>query len=431
MAKNIQSIRGMHDILPSQSASWQYLEATVRTLFNSYGYRELRTPIIEPTELFSRGIGEVTDIVEKEMYTFADRNGDSLSMRPEGTASCVRAGIQHGLLHNQQQRIWYTGPMFRHERPQKGRYRQFYQAGIETYGVATPDIDAEVITVGARLWKQLGLKNIKLQLNTLGSDEARLQYRAVLIKYFSVHHAQLDEDSQRRLHKNPLRILDTKNPELKDIVANAPSLMDYLDDESKQHFEGLCARLDILEIDYTINPRLVRGIDYYNRTVFEWVTEELGAQGTVCAGGRYDGLVKQLGGRATPACGFGIGLERLLLLMESQEIQTSALKPHVYLVLAGDDAQIAGVKLAETLRDTQTGLNLQCNVAAGSFKTQIKRADKSGAKYAFILGGSEIENNTITIKPLRSDTKQLSIPQHQLDHFIKEKILGERNTWPI
>ena len=423
MAKNIQSIRGMHDILPSQSASWQYLEATVRALFNSYGYRELRTPIIEPTELFSRGIGEVTDIVEKEMYTFADRNGDSLSMRPEGTASCVRAGIQHGLLHNQQQRIWYTGPMFRHERPQKGRYRQFYQAGIETYGIATPDIDAEVIAVGARLWKQLGLKGIKLQLNTLGSDEARQQYRDVLIDYFSAHEAQLDEDSKRRLHKNPLRILDTKNPDLKELVAAAPNLMDYLDDESKQHFDGLCTRLDVMGVEYEINPRLVRGIDYYNRTVFEWVTEELGAQGTVCAGGRYDGLVKQLGGRATPACGFGIGLERLLLLMEAQQIQIPALAPDVYLVLAGEEAQIAGVKLAKSLRDSQTNLSLQSNVAAGSFKAQIKRADKSGAKYAFILGGSEVEGNTITIKPLRSSAEQQTIPQDQLNNFIKENIV--------
>jgi len=267
MAKNIQSVRGMHDILPSQSSSWQYLEATIRTLFNSYGYRELRTPILEPTELFSRGIGEVTDIVEKEMYTFADRNGDSLSMRPEGTASCVRAGIQHGLLHNQQQRIWYTGPMFRHERPQKGRYRQFYQAGLETYGISTPDIDAEVIAIGARLWKQLGLKDIQLQLNTLGSDEARQNYRDILIEYFSAHHDQLDEDSQRRLHKNPLRILDTKNPDLKNIVEAAPSLMDYLDAESQEHFDGVKTRLDSLGINYHINPRLVRGIDYYNRTV--------------------------------------------------------------------------------------------------------------------------------------------------------------------
>ncbi|MCK5896131.1 MAG: histidine--tRNA ligase, partial [Cocleimonas sp.] len=350
MAKNIQSIRGMHDILPSQSAAWQYLEATVRSLFNSYGYRELRTPILEPTKLFSRSIGEATDIVEKEMYTFADRNGDSLSMRPEGTASCVRSGIQHGLLYNQQQRIWYTGPMFRHERPQEGRYRQFYQAGIETYGIATPDIDAEVIAVGARLWRQLGLKGIKLQLNTLGSDAARQQYRDVLIDYFSTHQDQLDEDAKRRLHKNPLRILDTKNPDLDKLVSAAPCLIDYLDDESKQHFDALCTHLDAMEIDYSINPRLVRGIDYYNRTVFEWVTEELGAQGTVCAGGRYDGLVKQLGGRATPACGFGIGLDRLLLLMESQQQQPAALTPHVYLILAGEEAQIAGAKFAETLR---------------------------------------------------------------------------------
>jgi histidyl-tRNA synthetase len=423
MAKNIQSIRGMHDILPSQSAAWQHLETTARALFNSYGYRELRTPILESSELFSRGIGEVTDIVEKEMYTFTDRNGDSLSMRPEGTASCVRAGIQHGLLHNQQQRIWYTGAMFRHERPQKGRYRQFYQAGIETYGVATPDIDAEVIAIGARLWRQLGLNGITLQLNTLGSDAARQHYREVLIEYFSAHHDQLDNDSQRRLHKNPLRILDTKNPALKTLVDAAPNLMEYLDEESKQHFEGVCTRLDQLGIAYTINPRLVRGIDYYNRTVFEWVTKELGAQGTVCAGGRYDGLVKQLGGRATPACGFGIGLERLLLLMDAQKIQTPALTPDVYLVLAGEEAQIVGVKLAEDLRDTHSALSLQSNLAAGSFKAQIKRADKSGADYAFILGSSEVEEKTITIKPLRTKDAQIAIPQTKLNHFIKENIL--------
>ncbi|HIO93719.1 MAG TPA: histidine--tRNA ligase [Leucothrix mucor] len=423
MAKNIQSVRGMHDILPLQSSSWQHLEATIRALFNSYGYRELRTPIIEPTELFTRGIGEVTDIVEKEMYTFADRNGDSLSMRPEGTASCVRAGIQHGLLHNQQQRIWYTGPMFRHERPQKGRYRQFYQAGLETYGVTTPDIDAEVIAVAARLWKQLGLNNIQLQLNTLGSDDARQKYREILIEYFSAHEEQLDEDSKRRLHKNPLRILDTKNPDLKDIVEAAPSLMDYLDDESKEHFDGVKNRLDTLGIDYQINPRLVRGIDYYNRTVFEWVTEELGAQGTVCAGGRYDGLVQRLGGRSTPACGFGIGLERLILLMEAQEIQILAIQPHAYLIMAGAEAQLAGIKLAEDLRDTHPTLQLQSNVAAGSFKAQIKRADKSGAGYAFILGESEILDSTVTIKPLRSDEEQVTISLQQLNNYIEKNIL--------
>ncbi len=425
MAKNIQSVRGMHDILPSQSSTWQYLEATIRSLFNSYGYHELRTPIIEPTELFSRGIGEITDIVEKEMYTFSDRNGDSLSMRPEGTASCVRAGIQHGLLHNQQQRIWYTGPMFRHERPQKGRYRQFYQAGLETYGVATPDIDAEVIAIGARLWKQLGLKNIQLQLNTLGSDKARQTYRKVLIDYFSAHQDLLDDDSKRRLHKNPLRILDSKNTDLKEIIESAPTLMDYLDNESKEHFDGVKVRLDSLKIDYYINPRLVRGIDYYNRTVFEWVTEELGAQGTVCAGGRYDGLVKQLGGRHTPACGFGIGLERLILLMEAQAIHTPSQRPHIYLIMAGETAQIAGIKLAESLRDNHDTLKLQSNVSAGSFKAQIKRADKSGAEYAFILGESEVSENNITIKPLRSEKEQITISQEQLNDYIKKNILKD------
>ena len=311
MAKNLQSVRGMRDILPEQSSSWQFIENIARELFNSYGYKELRTPIIESTDLFKRSIGDATDIVEKEMYTFEDRNGDSLTLRPEGTAGCVRAGMQHGLFHNQQQRIWYIGPMFRHERPQKGRYRGFYQAGIETYGIDGPDIDAEIIAVAARFWKKLGFKNVRLEINSLGSNEARQAYRDVLIKYFSENEELLDEDSKRRLHKNPLRILDTKNPKMKDLVANAPDLLDYLDQESKEHFEGLKQRLTIMGIEYQVNSRLVRGIDYYNRTVFEWITDELGAQGTICAGGRYDGLVQQLGGRATSACGFGIGLDRL------------------------------------------------------------------------------------------------------------------------
>ncbi len=405
MAKNLQSVRGMRDILPEQSSSWQMIENCARELFNSYGYKELRTPIIEPTELFKRSIGDATDIVEKEMYTFEDRNGDSLTLRPEGTAGCVRAAIQHGLLHNQQQRIWYIGPMFRHERPQKGRYRGFYQAGIETYGIATPDIDAEVIAIAARLWSKLGFKNVRLEINSLGSNEAREAYRSVLVDYFSQHQDQLDADSQRRLHKNPLRILDTKNPTMKELVANAPDLLDYLDDESKEHFEGLKERLDKMGIDYQVNSRLVRGIDYYNRTVFEWITDDLGAQGTICAGGRYDGLVKQLGGRETPACGFGIGLDRLQLLVEEQKLDQSRSKPHAYLVMAGKEAELAGLSLAEKLRDNFSKLRLQVNAGGGSFKSQLKRADNSGADYALILGENEVTENTINIKPLRKHLK--------------------------
>ncbi len=421
MAKNLQSVRGMRDILPDQSSSWQFIENIARDLFNGYGYKELRTPIIESTELFKRSIGDATDIVEKEMYTFEDRNGDSLTLRPEGTAGCVRAGMQHGLFHNQQQRIWYIGPMFRHERPQKGRYRGFYQAGIETYGIDGPDIDAEVIAVAARFWRKLGFKNVRLEINSLGSNEARQAYRDVLIEYFSANEDQLDEDSKRRLHKNPLRILDTKNPKMADLVSNAPDLFDYLDEESKEHFEGLKQRLDIMGIKYQVNSRLVRGIDYYNRTVFEWITDDLGAQGTICAGGRYDGLVKQLGGRATSACGFGIGLDRLQLLVEEQGLDTSTTAPHVYLVVAGKEAEMAGLSLAEQLRDNHPKLRLVVNGGAGSFKSQLKRADKSGAEYAFILGENEVNEHIITLKPLRDKNKeQQTIPQENLDDFLSK-----------
>ena len=426
MAKKLQSVRGMRDILPEQSASWQFIEATARDLFNSYGYKELRTPILEPTELFKRSIGDATDIVEKEMYTFEDRNGDSLTLRPEGTAGCVRAGMQNGLLHNQQQRIWYIGPMFRHERPQKGRYRGFYQAGIETYGIATPDIDAEVIAIAARFWKKLGFKNVRLEINSLGSNESRDAYREVLIDYFSAHKEQLDEDSLRRLHKNPLRILDTKNPNMKALVENAPDLLDYIDPESKEHFESLKKRLDHMGIDYLVNSRLVRGIDYYNRTVFEWITDDLGAQGTICAGGRYDGLVKQLGGRETPACGFGIGLDRLQLLVEEQGLLPSENNPHAFFVMAGDKAELNGISLAETLRDNFPQLRLMVNGGLGSFKAQMKRADNSGADYALILGDNEVDAKSIIIKPLRSNLKldeQMTIPQEQLADFISETLV--------
>jgi histidyl-tRNA synthetase len=427
MAKNLQAVRGMRDILPEQSPSWQYIESCARELFNSYGYNELRTPIIESTELFKRGIGDATDIVEKEMYTFEDRNGDSLTLRPEGTAGCVRAAMQHGLLHNQQQRIWYIAPMFRHERPQKGRYRGFYQAGIETYGIATPDIDAEVIAIGARLWKMLGIKNVRLEINSLGSNQAREAYREVLIEYFSQHQDQLDDDSSRRLHQNPLRILDTKNPKMKDLVTNAPDLLDYLDDESKEHFENLKNRLDAIGISYTVNSRLVRGLDYYNRTVFEWITGELGSQGTICAGGRYDSLVSKLGGKETPACGFGIGIDRLQLLLEEQNIAIPEHAPHMYLVMLGEKAEVAGLKIAESLRDNIPALRLMVNNGSGSFKAQLKRADKSAAAYALILGENELEAQQIIIKPLRQDTQEInqqtSLALDKLNDYVTNTIL--------
>ena len=423
MAKNLQSVRGMRDILPEQTSSWQFIESIARDLFTSYGYNEIRTPIIESTDLFKRSIGDATDIVEKEMYTFEDRNGDSLTLRPEGTAGTVRAGIQHGLFHNQQQRLWYIGPMFRHERPQKGRYRGFYQAGIETYGIDGPEIDAEVIAVAARFWKKLGFKNVRLEINSLGSNEAREAYRNVLIEYFSQDLTLLDEDSQRRLHKNPLRILDTKNPKMSELVANAPSLLDYLDNESKQHFEGLKSHLDIMGIEYTVNPRLVRGIDYYNRTVFEWITDELGSQGTICAGGRYDGLVKQLGGRETSACGFGMGLDRLQLLVEEQNLDQSNTRPDIYLVTSGEAAELSGAKLSESLRDDYPNLRILVNAGAGSFKSQLKRADKSGAAYALILGESEVEAKQIVIKPLLKNDPQQTLSLDELSDFIEQQII--------
>lgn len=409
MAKTIQSIRGMHDILPEQSAAWQYLETTVRNLLARYSYREIRTPILEVTELFQRAVGEVTDIVEKEMYTFEDRNGDILSLRPEGTASCVRAGIEHGLFYNQQQRIWYTGPMFRREKPQKGRYRQFHQVGVETFGIYGPDIDAELIALSARLWQELGLKNVRLELNSLGTPASRTVYREKLIEYFSAHLDQLDEEAKQRLHTNPLRILDTKHPLTRPIADAAPSLHDYLDAESKQHFEQLCKLLDEMGIQYVINPRLVRGLDYYTRTVFEWITEELGSQGTICAGGRYDGLVSQMGGQETPACGFAMGMERLLELMQVQEQALNAAAPDVYMILAGEAAIQTGMVVAEKLRTDLPKLKLQVNTGGGSLKAQMKRADKSGARYALILGDHELAMGEIAFKHMQNaDATQVS-----------------------
>ena len=419
MAKIIPSIRGMHDGLPDESEQWLDFERVVRDLMVVYGYREIRMPTVESTDLFSRSIGEVTDIVEKEMYTFEDRNGDLLTLRPEGTASCVRAGIQHGILHNQVQRLWYMGPMFRHERPQKGRYRQFHQFGVETFGIADPDIDAELIIMTARLWKQLQLEDIRLELNTLGSNEARAKYREILLDYLSANRDQLDEDSLRRLDSNPLRILDSKNPEMKSMIQSAPSLLDYLDAESAEDFAQLKQYLDDAGIEYTINPRLVRGLDYYCKTVFEWVTDQLGAQGTVCAGGRYDGLVEQLGGRSTPAAGFALGIERLLAMREAANIEVPQGQPDIYLLLQGESSSRKGLLLAETLRNDCPGLSVLSNCGGGSFKSQMKKADKSGAMLALILGENEIAENTVTVKFLREQKQQQTINQSDISEFLK------------
>jgi len=411
MANTLQAVRGMNDILPGETSRWQYLEDTLRAVVHAYGYREIRLPIVEKTELFKRSIGEVTDIVEKEMYTFEDRNGDSLTLRPEGTASCVRACMQHGLLHNQVQRLWYAGPMFRHERPQKGRYRQFHQIGIEAFGMSGPDIDAEIILMSARMWERLGLQQAVLQINSLGTVAARAGYREALVAYLQQHEAALDDDSRRRLVSNPLRILDSKNPAMQAILEAAPKLPDYLDDASHEHFAALRELLDAAGLAYKVNPRLVRGLDYYSRTVFEWVTDQLGAQGTICAGGRYDGLVEYLGGKPTPAFGFAIGLERLLALLEAGESDIPVVHPHAYLVLSGAAAIRRGMVYAEQLRAAVPGLRLQTNCGDGSFKSQFKRADKSGARIALVLGEDEVTQGTVIMKPLRDAGEQQTITQ--------------------
>ncbi|MEJ2181136.1 MAG: histidine--tRNA ligase [Gammaproteobacteria bacterium] len=420
MSKVIQAIRGMNDITPGSSAVWQTLENIVKQTIASYGYQELRFPIVEKTELFARSIGEVTDIVEKEMYTFEDRNGDSLTLRPEGTAGCVRACIENGLLHNQTQRLWYTGPMFRHERPQKGRYRQFHQVGVEAFGMQGPDIDAELIIMSARIWKQLRLNDLELQVNSLGSVESRHAYRDILVDYFSKHQSALDEDSQRRLHSNPLRILDSKNPEMQELIENAPKLQDHLDQESVEHFQGVKSLLDSVGITYRVNPRLVRGLDYYNKTVFEWVTTQLGAQGTVCAGGRYDGLVEQLGGKPVAAAGFALGIERLVELVQNNLKLDVA--PHAYFVVASEEAVTPGMQISESLREQLPGLRLLVHCGGGSFKSQFKRADKSGASVALILGDDELKSNTVSVKYLREDKPQLSVSKDDLPPLLKNLI---------
>ena len=416
MAKPIQAIRGMNDCLPEQTPVWQKVESVLRDTVAAYGYSEIRMPIVESTHLFKRAIGEVTDVVEKEMYTFDDRNGDSLTLRPEGTASTVRAGIQNGLLYNQERRMWYIGPMFRHERPQKGRYRQFHQFGVEIFGLKGADTDAEVILLTARLWKLLGIdQHVTLQLNSLGSSEERIAHKEALIAFLESFKDELDEESQRRMYTNPLRVLDSKNPNVQALLTDAPSLADYYGQETKAHFSGLCKMLDSAGINYQINDRLVRGLDYYNYTVFEWITESLGAQGTVCGGGRYDGLVEQLGGKATPAVGFALGIERLVLLLETLELTADiAGAVDVYIAALGDGADIHGMLLAEQLRDQMPSAKVMMHNGGGNFKKQLKRADQNGAKVALILGGDEIENKQVTVKDLTGKTPQQTIAVTEL-----------------
>ncbi|HHF0502751.1 TPA: histidine--tRNA ligase [Vibrio antiquarius] len=408
MAKTIQAIRGMNDCLPTQSPLWQKLENTVKNVISAYGYNEVRMPIVEETNLFSRAVGEETDVVSKEMYTFDDRNGDSLTLRPEGTAGCVRSCIQNSLINRDEQRLWYMGPMFRHERPQKGRYRQFHQCGVEVFGLNGPDVDAELIMMTARLWRELGInEHVRLELNSIGSQEDRADYRTALVAFLEQHIDVLDEDCKRRMHTNPLRVLDTKNPDVQAILGDAPRLSEYLGEESKAHFAGLCELLDAAGIEYTVNERLVRGLDYYNRTVFEWITESLGAQGTVCGGGRYDGLVEQLGGKPTPAVGFAMGLERLVLMLETLELTDVRRSVDVYVVTAGEGTMMAGMKLAEQLRESIPGVRVMNHFGGGNFKKQFKRADKVGAVIALVLGENEVADNTVVLKDLAGGEQEI------------------------
>ena len=420
MAKNIQAIRGMNDCSPTESPLWQWIEGQVRQILSSYGYSEVRMPIVESTPLFARAIGEVTDVVSKEMYTFWD-NDEQLTLRPEGTAGCVRAAIEHGWIYNNEQRLWYMGPMFRHERPQKGRYRQFHQAGVEVFGIATPEIDAELIILTARLWKALGIdQHVSLQLNSIGSLEARANYRSALVAFLENHQDLMSEEEKERLVKNPLRILDTKNQALQDVLDGAPKLLDYLDDESREHFAQLCGLLDAVGIQYEINPKLVRGLDYYNKTVFEWVTSALGAQGTVCGGGRYDGLVEQLGGHATSGVGFAMGLERLVLLV--QEVNKSIpvkSAVDIYVVYQGEGTTLAAFQLAEKLRSELPHLSTMLHCSGGNFKKQFKRAAKSGATLALVLGESEVQNNQVVVKHLLGEAEQQTIDVDNIIEHVK------------
>ena len=422
MMKKIQAIRGMNDCLPSESGLWQYVESIIRQVVASYGYQEIRTPIVESTDLFKRSIGEVTDIVEKEMYTFADRNSDSLTLRPEGTACVVRAGNEHGLLYNQQQRLWYIGQMFRHERPQKGRYRQFHQFGVEVFGLAGPDIDAEVILLSSRLWEKFGIsQNVTLEINSLGSTEARVSYKEQLVAFLKTRESELDEDSLRRLQTNPLRVLDSKNPQVQKAVKDAPKLINCLDEESAKHFQGLCERLDNLGIKYRVNPALVRGLDYYNRTVFEWVTDSLGSQGTVCAGGRYDGLVEQLGGKATQGVGFAMGLERLVLMLQTLKLDKDlASVVDIYVTAMDESVELYARQVSEKLRDALPQIKLMNHCGGGNFKKQMKRADQSGAIIAFIIGQDEMDKQQVAVKYLREKQPQEIVSINELTHFTQK-----------
>ncbi|ODN43801.1 histidine--tRNA ligase [Piscirickettsia litoralis] len=426
MAKGIQAIRGMNDILPTESAYWQWFEAIARDVMAAYGYQEIRFPIAEKTELFVRGIGEATDVVEKEMYSFEDKSGESVTLRPEGTASCVRAAMQHGLLHNQQQKLYYLGPMFRYERPQKGRYRQFHQFGVEVFGYHQAELDAEIIFLSANLFKRVGVfDHVTLHINSLGTIEERLAHRTALIAYLQDNKAVLDEDSVRRLEKNPLRILDSKNPAMQEMIESAPSLLDYLTEESLAHFERLKTLLSAAGLSYRVNPRLVRGLDYYSRTVFEWMTDRLGSQAAICAGGRYDGLVEQFGGKTTPAVGFGLGIERLLLLIETLGQKTGLEnQPHIYCIATGAEETTQAVVIAEQLRRAFPGLRILSHCDVGSFKSQFKKADKSMAKLALVIGEDELAKETVTIKFLREQREQISCAQRELVTMI-ETILKE------
>ena len=425
MTETLQAVRGMNDVLPEETGAWQQLERVARETFAQYGYREIRLPLLERTELFKRSIGEFTDIVEKEMYTFEDRGGDSLTLRPEATAGIVRAAISNGLLHNQRQKVWCMGPMFRYERPQKGRYRQFHQIDVEALGYTGPDVDAELILLTARIWRRLGLRGLRLNLNSLGTPESRAVYRRVLVEYFRDHAASLDGDSVRRLDGNPLRILDSKNPAMAAVIAGAPSITDHLDADSAAHFAGLRAHLDAAGIEYVVNPRLVRGLDYYSRTVFEWITTDLGSQDAVCSGGRYDGLVAQLGGEPTPAIGWALGEERIVELMRLQGLVGHEGRPDVYLVLAGAAAEAVGLGLAERLRDAGRGLRIEANCGGGSFKSQLKRADRSGARYAVIVGDDEAARRVAAVKPLRGEGEQREVAFDDLAVELSRALVPE------
>ena len=423
----IRAIRGMSDILPGETADWRYLESVVARVLDSHGYDQLRLPLVEYTDLFRRSIGEVTDIVEKEMYTFSDRNGDSLTLRPEGTAGCVRAAIQNNLLGSQQ-RLWYAGPMFRYERPQRGRQRQFHQIGAEVFGVATPDADAELIVLLARIWRVLGVAEaVTLEINSIGDSGSRARYRDALVAYLEMRREALDPDSRRRLDDNPLRILDSKNPQTQALLDEAPALADFLDTQSRDDFQRLCALLEVAGVPWRYNPRLVRGLDYYNKTVFEWVTDRLGAQSTVCAGGRYDGLVEQLGGQATPGVGFALGVERLVLLLRELGVSPSAPAADIYVVAVGEAAEEAALRCVQTLRDSGAAARIEQNIGGGSFRSQMKKADRSGARIALVWGEDEVADNSVTLKQLRGEGGQLTLPLPQLDSALRQALERDNN----